>query len=487
MTHWFKWQIQRLRKYYPPFGNWRFWLIQAMAVLIAVFHSAFEELGFFAGLERLYFVPISLLVVPVIYAAINFGFAGSIGTAIWVIVLTVPNIVLGHTGAERLGEIFQLGILVAMAVYIGQKVDRETRARSKSESANAALLASETKYRGLFDSSPVAILLLDADGIVIDANPAAGSLFDSSAATLRGKPIKPETFAFESNSAEPTSKLEWWDTGSIKYKKGNSQIYLEPKYTAVRDQQGKIINQILLRDVTEEHNRQAGLKAYTAYILRAQEDERQHIARELHDETIQTLALLCRQLDKADCQDGNLPVFTIDELREARRMAERVVNDLRNFTRSLRPPILDDLGMVASIRRLMLDFMERTGAKGQFKVVGEEKRLSRDAEIAMFRIAQEALSNIEHHALASNVAVTLAFDEQEFKINVSDDGKGFLVSPTLGGPSAKGRLGLVGMQERAELAGGKLEIRSEPGHGTSVSVSVPVVKSISEYQPDSRT
>ena len=471
--------IRRIRRYYPPFRNWHFWAIQVVAIFIAFLHSAFEGAGFFASWERLYFVPISLLVVPVVYAALNFGFAGSIGTAIWVIILTVPNVIWGHSGLERLGEIFQMGILLTMAIFMGQRVDREIASRNKIESANTALTASEMKYRDLFNSSPVAVLVLDQNNTIIDSNPAASNLFNKSGEALKGVPIN--LLGLKSDSSQPsTLKGNWWEGNLMMVAKTGSEVYLEPISTHSRDNQGQMITQILLRDVTEEHLRQAGLKAYTAFILRAQEEERQHIARELHDETIQNLALLCRQLDKIDSRSGNLPPSSLEVLNGARKIAENVVVELRDFAKALRPSTLDDLGMVTSIRRLLVDFMERTKINGQLKVNGDERRLSRDAEVSLFRIAQEALWNIERHAKAANVDININFGQEWIRLEVNDDGLGFNVQNVFGGSPANGHLGLVGMQERADLSGGKLEIHSTPGKGTRISVSIPVPAPISK-------
>jgi PAS domain S-box-containing protein len=462
--------IRRIQRYYPPFKNWHFWMIQVAAIFIAFLHSAFEGAGFFANMERLYFVPISLLVVPVVYAALNFGFAGSIGTAIWVIILTVPNVVWGHTGLERLGEIFQMGILLTMAIFMGQRVDREIASRTKIESANAALTASEMKYRDLFNSSPVAILVLDKNNSIVDSNPAASDLFNKSGEALKGLPI--HLLGLKSGISQPSNlKGNWWEGKVIMAAKTGSEVYLEPISTHSHDNQGQMITQILLRDVTEEHLRQAGLKAYCFYTAWNKE-ERLHIANYM--ETIQNLALLCRQLDKIDSTGGNLPLSTVEELKKARKIAENVVIELRDFAKALRPSTLDDLGMVTSIRRLLVDFTERAKINGQLKVNGNERRLSRDAEVSLFRIAQEALWNIERHAKAANVNIVINFGRERIYLEVTDDGQGFNVQNVFGGSPANGHLGLVGMQERAELSGGKLEISSTPGKGTTVVVSIPV-------------
>ena len=133
--------------------------------------------------------------------------------------------------------------------------------------------------------------------------------------------------------------------------------------------------------------------------------------------------------------------------------------------------------MVASARRLLVDFSDRTKINCQFKISGTEKRLSRDEEIGIYRIIQEALWNIEHHATrAKEVMVTFTFVENVTSIQVSDDGVGFNVQTVISSSSKSHKLGLVGMQERASLMGGELNIYSIPGKGTVISVSIPTVK-----------
>lgn len=470
----------RLYVYRPRFRDSRFWVVLSLVILITVFHDIVEVTGFLHDSGLPYFVPISLYLIPVIYAALTFGFAGALATALWAAVLTTPNFIFWHQGLERFGVIFQTLIVIAVAYFLGRRVDRERSARQQAETTGTALKTSEIRYRGLLESSPAAILVIDRTGLVLEANPAAGILFGRSKTTLES--LRMADLVGEADAGKFLDAFRnrgQPDSLAIKSKEG-ADLYLEPSLTEVDDGQGKPVIQVLFRDVTEERHRQAGLKAYAAHVTRAHEEERQRISRELHDETIQTLVLLCRQLDSLDGDGEALTAWQTDSLRKARSTAEEVVQGLRDFSKALRPPILDDLGMMASVRRLLTDFTERAGMEGKLKVTGGERRLPPEVELGLYRITQEALWNIEHHAGATRVALAIAFSAERVNLEVVDNGVGFSVPPGSGDFTASGHLGLISMQERAELLGGKLEIRSRPGKGTRVIVSVPVTDGIDQ-------
>jgi signal transduction histidine kinase len=225
--------------------------------------------------------------------------------------------------------------------------------------------------------------------------------------------------------------------------------------------------------VDRERMARERVKAYAMHVINAQEEERQRIGRDLHDESIQSLVLLCQEIDEIR-RIPSLPSAAVEKLREARKTVEQTATGLRNFTRGLRPPILDDLGMVAAIRKLLLDFMDRNSTEGQLKVLGKERRLLPDLELGMFRITQEALSNIEHHARATNVAIIIAFESKEVCLDILDNGIGFSM-PVHQSNVAANRLGLIGMRERAEQLGGKLEIQSSLGKGTRIKATIPLL------------
>jgi two-component system, NarL family, sensor histidine kinase DegS len=236
---------------------------------------------------------------------------------------------------------------------------------------------------------------------------------------------------------------------------------------------------------TELQHREADRTEWISRIISAQEDERRHIAHELHDEAIQSLVALCRQLDlTAASSQPSVPVQ--EGIEGARRQVEGLIESLRDFAHDLRPPALDDLGIAACIRRLLVDLGEGSDVTWDMKVSGAPVRLARDAEIGLFRIAQEAVRNVERHARARSVQIELSFGTNTVSLQVSDDGKGMPSRVWQGGSAAGGRLGLVGMQERASLLGGRLQIDSRPGTGTVIAVTVPVSPECSR-QPGQNT
>lgn len=215
---------------------------------------------------------------------------------------------------------------------------------------------------------------------------------------------------------------------------------------------------------------QAGLHDYIGAITSAQEEERLRLARELHDDTIQSVIALKQRVQLAERsvkdQKGK------QSLRELESLAEQTVENLRRIIRALRPIYLEDLGLVTALEMLV---RETKTMQIEFQRAGQEKRLDHEVELALYRIAQEALSNVARHSKASLVTLKIIFSDMEFVLEVSDNGIGFDLpsSPTDFAPS--GHFGLLGMKERAELIGGRLEIQSETDKGTRLSVRVPII------------
>lgn len=215
---------------------------------------------------------------------------------------------------------------------------------------------------------------------------------------------------------------------------------------------------------------QEGLHDYIGAITAAQEEERLRLARELHDDTIQAVIAL-----KQRVQLANQSVKTESgqkALRELENLAEETVENLRRITRALRPIYLEDLGLSTALGMLARETSQMENLEVEFMLLGEEHRLPREVELAMYRIAQEALNNVVHHAQAKQAVVSLQFNK-DIRLEVRDDGTGFDVpqSPTEFAPS--GHFGFLGMRERADLIGARLDVQSEIGKGTRLSVTLP--------------
>jgi two-component system, NarL family, sensor histidine kinase UhpB len=199
--------------------------------------------------------------------------------------------------------------------------------------------------------------------------------------------------------------------------------------------------------------------------LRAQEEERKRLARDLHDEVNQALTAILLRL-QAVSQDA--PPAVADELAEVRRLVNQAMDELLRLARQLRPTALDDHGLYSAIEGQVRRFSAQTGIDADLRVEGPPAELDADSETAVFRIAQEALANVARHAAASAVDVEVeSIGQTGFALTVRDDGRGFTPG------RADGGLGLNGMAERARLVGGDLAIDSRPGGGTSVSLRVP--------------
>ena len=213
---------------------------------------------------------------------------------------------------------------------------------------------------------------------------------------------------------------------------------------------------------------QEGLRDYIGAITSAQEEERLRLARELHDDTIQSVIALKQrvQLAQASVKD-QISRRTLGELET---LSEQTIENLRRMTRALRPIYLEDLGLVTALEMLARETSQNNSLEVEFEKSGEEQRLSREVELALYRMAQEALNNVVRHSQAKRADLHISFGEKEIKLEVSDNGLGFDMpkSPTDFAPS--GHFGLLGIRERADLIGARLEVESTPGNGTRLKV-----------------
>jgi two-component system, NarL family, sensor kinase len=224
----------------------------------------------------------------------------------------------------------------------------------------------------------------------------------------------------------------------------------------------------LAAETAERRRLETELKALPNRILVAQETERRRIAAELHDGVNQLLASIKFRLAHLD---GKLQGEPAEFVTQSSELLDRAVTEVRRISKNLRASELDDFGLVPAMEELIKEFRKHTKAAVDFKRGALTKRLPAQVELAIYRIFQQALTNIEQHAKASRVSVSLNVDAKFATLNVIDDGIGFVNEQKRRLQVDRG-LGIINMRERAEALGGVFDLRSAPGKGTEIVVHV---------------
>ncbi|MCK6624882.1 MAG: GAF domain-containing sensor histidine kinase [Anaerolineae bacterium] len=220
------------------------------------------------------------------------------------------------------------------------------------------------------------------------------------------------------------------------------------------------------------------LQLLSQQLVDAQEAERRHIARELHDEIGQTLTAVKINLQAMQRRSGVSDLTA--SLQESMDIVEQAIQQVRNLSLDLRPSLLDDLGLVATLRWYLDRQASWAGLSAQLTVTPSNLQLPANLETVCFRLVQEALTNALRHAQAQTIQVDLQQHDKELQLVIGDDGLGFEVEPTLKRVAYGKGLGLVGMQERVSLLGGRFELESAPGQGTQIRVFLPVPPTLAE-------
>lgn len=215
---------------------------------------------------------------------------------------------------------------------------------------------------------------------------------------------------------------------------------------------------------------QAGLRGYIGAITTGQEEERRRLARELHDDTLQALIALNQRIHLARLNQPD-PALTTS-LVEIQDLTTRTMENLRRLTRALRPIYLEDLGLVAALEVLAKEVQQASHLPVHFHRTGEPRRLPPQTELALYRMAQEALNNIIRHAQASEAQLEIEFSPTAIHLSIQDNGQGFVPPESPAELAPLGHFGLLGLHERAELIGAHLEIRASPGDGTRIEINL---------------
>ena len=384
---------------------------------------------------------------------------------------TLGMLYVDHPGEEAPSD----RILVLSRAIADQVALACTRSRLLS-----ALEREEARYRQLAEGAHDLIIAADAGGTVQYANPASVRLLGE----LSGENLyrlMPEPWLGEFRAAWQTCQSSPESGGRCELRLSGltRSLHLEVRLSRVSPGGGMLL---VARDISElellmgEINRRAiemeraderqlELRSFLSLFTQAQEEERGRISRELHDDTAQVLVAIGRRIDR----------LSRDLTGESRSRADDIRADLngaiegvRRFARNLRPSVLDDLGLLPALEWLT----SQASTPTRLEIQGNERRLPSSAELTLFRMVQEGLGNTDRHAGAGSAAIRVVFGEAEVTVTLTDDGVGF--SPEQARRQAQaGHLGLTGMRERVQLAGGRLDVSSEPGLGSQLQFSLP--------------
>lgn len=331
---------------------------------------------------------------------------------------------------------------------------------------------SDLEYRRVFESSPDGIVIVDSDGRIRAANPRATEMFGYERRELLGREVEllvPESVRAahreERGGYADDPKPRPMGVGrELQGRRSDGTVFpVEISLSPVRSEDRDLVI-ATVRDL----RRRERLRQFGADALEAAEEERQRIARELHDDTAQRLAALLVRLKIRTKRAGDESREFLEELRSE---LLDITEGLRRIARGLRPPALDDAGLAAALRSHVRTVTEDAPLDVDLDVGGVDDLLHPDSKLALYRIAQEALSNALRHSGADLVEVRVRERRGAAVLEVTDDGRGFEVPDA---PEAEGRgLGILGMHERAHGVGGALEIESAPDRGTRIRAVLP--------------
>lgn len=346
------------------------------------------------------------------------------------------------------------------------------------------LPASPRHSHDIVNNASEAIISIDEASTIVLANPSAANMFRSSCDEMQGQSLFKYVHAPVGASGSPTS---WFrpsggragrrgTDGAATGVRSNGQLFPIEASISTSYHAGRPIHTIILRDVTERHMVQQKLarsrdqlRQLSAALQTIREEERAYIARELHDDLGQILASLRMDLTLLQQSDGNTP----DTLRLMSGMENNLltaITSLRRIATNLRPRALDEGGLYFALQGLRDDFVERHGIPAALYADEAELRLDDAASTAIFRIVQEALTNIARHANASHVTMNLYRLNHELLIQIRDDGRGIKAEDMEKAES----LGLIGMRERVWAMNGEITISSDEPPGTRIEIVLPL-------------
>jgi len=361
-----------------------------------------------------------------------------------------------------------------------RELEKEAVGRTRAEKA---LRASEAQKRAILDASVDRIRYVDQEMKIIWGNKTTVRAHDMSPDDLVGKTCY-EVFVGRDAPCPGCATSKAQETGEIEravmyhpeIKGMSGETFWETHCVPLKNEEGEIEGFIqIARDITERKLAEERIHTLTQQLLKAQENERQRISRYLHDQVGQQLSII-----RIGCETlfDNCAEITPEIKKRVANLSNIIqgtISAVRELAYDLRPPGLDQLGLVQAVFQLCEDFSENTGIEVDFKAAGmDDLKVNSDMAINMYRLFQEGLNNVKKHAQAGRVMVRLVASYPNIILRIEDDGKGFDVEGRLLKASGEKRMGLSSMEERVSLLNGDLRIRSRLSEGTRIRIEFPL-------------
>ncbi len=359
---------------------------------------------------------------------------------------------------------------------------------TERQQALQALKESELKYRNLIETMNEGLALQDENGILTFVNDTLCKMVGYSREEIIGQ----STISFYAGNdrkiyeEQMKNRMQGSDLPyefTCRHKEGRKlHMLVYPK--SLFNEEGKIVGSFgLLTDITERRHAEETLqesekqlRILSAQLLNIQEAERSRISRELHDQLGQDLAvtkLLMRSIENKLPAD---PAVAKEECESVLSFVDQIIENVRRLSRDLSPAILEDLGLTAALRRMFNTYRANSPIQIQSELIDVDSLVPKEGHIMIYRVLQESLNNVIKHAEAKEVWVTVGMDDGKLSFVVADDGRGFEMNPADASTGPEVGLGLRILHERARILGGTLEITSQPGEGTRVTLRLPVEK-----------
>jgi two-component system NarL family sensor kinase len=356
----------------------------------------------------------------------------------------------------------------------GQGFIRDITERNKTA---AKIEEDQRRLQALFETAMDAIIMIDASGRYIDANPAA---------TVLTGYTREEILQMKVGDLAPPEKrgevMEIWNSLAADRTITGGEFQILRKDGGTRDVEFRMVVNMLtglhcahMHDVTDRKEAERSLRQLSGRLLRLQDEERRRIARELHDTTAQNLAATRVNLSRISKSSAVSDVAIRETVEESIRLTDQSISEVRTLSYLLHPPLIDEAGLIPSLRWLTRGFQERSGIEVTFDAADPLERMPREVETALFRIVQEALTNIQRHSGSTVARIRLEKEQNEIRLEIEDDGRGLPEDLREKTALTAAGVGVAAIQQRVRELGGQLQIQSRE-RGTSIVVTMPILE-----------